>query len=120
MDLLKDNNYVPETDHSNSPIMQNIENALDAIAKLIKTSTTRYSFMDLLGDKGYVPQAQSSNHSILQDIEEAFDAVAAIVRTNTEDYNFMNLLSDNGYVPSNDYWVPKPSNDNDILIKVAS
>ena len=53
MDLLKDNNYVPETDHGKSPIMQTIENALSAHADFAKTRD--YNFMDLLNDKGQVP-----------------------------------------------------------------
>lgn len=55
MDLLKDNNYVPETDHSESSFMQYIEDAYEFIAKKVRTNTEDYGFMDLLNDNGYVP-----------------------------------------------------------------
>lgn len=56
MDLLKDYNYVPETDQNETSIFENIEDILAPIADFIKASAYEYDFMDLLNDKGYVTE----------------------------------------------------------------
>jgi hypothetical protein len=76
--------------------------------------------MDLLKDNNYVPETDQYNSPILQDIEDVFGNFADLIIANTTDYGFMELLNDKGYIPSNDFWLPKPSNDNDIILKLAS
>ena len=53
MDLLKDYNYVPETDHSENEYISTIKSTFNRLADLVRTND--YDFMDLLHDKGYVP-----------------------------------------------------------------
>ncbi len=59
MDLLKDNNYVPETDNGSNKLMQDIESLFDQISNIVTSKVTDYDFMDLLNDKGYVPAVES-------------------------------------------------------------
>lgn len=81
---------------------------------------TTYSFMDLLKDYNYVPETDHYATSIIDDIEEVFSPLADFFKAGTEDYDFMDLLHDKGYIPtpSNTVWIA--SNDNDIVIQVAS
>jgi len=68
MDLLKDYNYVPETDHYQNSILDDIEDAFAPIANIFKAGTEDYDFMDLLNDKGYVPiyyRAASNDNGIV-------------------------------------------------------
>jgi len=59
MDLLKDYNYVPETDHYENSIIDDIENVFAPLTNLVKTGARDYDFMDLLNDKGYSPAANN-------------------------------------------------------------
>lgn len=61
MDLLKDYNYVPETDHYELSILTNFEKVFDQLSDLVMISATDYDFMDLLKDKGY--SASLQNHA---------------------------------------------------------
>ena len=81
---------------------------------------TTYSFMDLLKDYNYVPETDHYETSLIDDIEEVFSPLANFFKVSTEDYDFMDLLHDKGYIPtlSNTVWIA--SNDNDIVIQVAS
>ncbi len=55
MDLLKDYNYVPEADRSETAVSQDFTKLVTSFSNFIKNKTTDYDFMDLLGDNGYVP-----------------------------------------------------------------
>jgi len=55
MDLLKEYNYVPETDRSEIRFPENIAALVEYFTDLVRSKTEDYDFMDLLGDKGYVP-----------------------------------------------------------------
>ena len=55
MDLLKDYNYVPETEKSAIEFPENISALVEYFTDLIKSRTEDYDFMDLLSDNGYVP-----------------------------------------------------------------
>ena len=55
MDLLKDNNYVPETDTNEKTFLEDIEDSILALGSYIKISAEDYSYMDLLADHGQVP-----------------------------------------------------------------
>jgi len=54
MDLLKEYDYVPETDHNETSIFDNFESFFAPITDFVKASADEYDFMDLLNDKGYV------------------------------------------------------------------
>jgi len=55
MDLLKDKNYVPETDHVSNELMHDIEKLFDQLTDIVTDNAADYDFMGLLNDKGYVP-----------------------------------------------------------------
>ena len=52
-DLLKEYNYVPETDLLETTYTQDINELIDTVSAFVKENTEDYDFMDLLGDKGY-------------------------------------------------------------------
>ncbi len=55
MDLLKDNNYVPE---AAAPIVEfptNVASVVEYFTDMLKNTSEDYDFMDLLSDNGYVP-----------------------------------------------------------------
>ena len=55
MDLLKDNNYVPE---AATPVVEfpaNVASMMEYFTDFVKSSSEDYDFMDLLGDNGYIP-----------------------------------------------------------------
>lgn len=77
--------------------------------------------MDLLKDYNYVPKTDHFEPSFIDEIEEVFSPIADFFKAGTDDYDFMDLLHDKGYTPTasnNAVWIA--SNDNDILIQVAS
>jgi hypothetical protein len=77
--------------------------------------------MDLLKDYNYVPETDHYETSFIDYIEESFSPLTNFFKAGTEDYDFMDLLHDKGYIPTpsnNSVWIA--SNDNDIVIQVAS
>jgi len=53
IDLLKEYNYVPETDLHETTYSQDINEIIDTVSGFVKENTEDYDFMDLLDDKGY-------------------------------------------------------------------
>jgi len=118
MDLLKDYNYVPETDHSENFFLLTIKSAYNRLADLVRTND--YNFMDLLKDNDYVPEIAEDNTSIILEIENGFNSLADFIEFNTSDYNFIDLLKDKGHVPGTVVTLPVASNDNEIILRQAS
>ena len=85
------------------------------------TFLNTYSFMDLLKDYDYVPDTDQNETSFMDEIEDVFSPIAEFFKAGSEDYDFMDLLHDKGYTPTaSDKAVWIASNDNDIVIQVAS
>lgn len=51
--MLKEYNYVPETDLHETTYSQDINEIIDTVSGFVKENTEDYDFMDLLDDKGY-------------------------------------------------------------------
>jgi hypothetical protein len=119
MDLLKDYNYVPETDHSENHFLSTIKNAYKNVSDFVKLNATSYGFMGLLHDNNYIPQIVKGKFSILDELENTYHTVIEMVEDNVVDYSFMNLLNDKGYVQVNGTYQLVAANDNFIVKKAA-
>tara|TARA_R110002073_G_scaffold13072_15_gene56231 strand:- start:190 stop:396 length:207 start_codon:yes stop_codon:yes gene_type:complete len=68
--------------------------------------------MDLLKDKGFAPQTDVTSLELVSVFNGLLGKLSSQVEQTTADYDFMDLMQDKGFVPT-------PSNDNDLNIKVA-
>lgn len=76
MDLLKEYNYVPETDLLETTYTQDINELIDTVSTFVKESTEDYDFMDLLGDKGYQSVNDNWVKAHSNDNRPTFEAVS--------------------------------------------
>jgi len=70
MDLLKEYNYVPETEKNEIEFPENIAALVAYFTDLVKSRTEDYDFLDLLDDKGYVPVNDNWIKSYINDNDE--------------------------------------------------
>jgi hypothetical protein len=120
MDLLKDYNYVPETDHSKNVFLTKVQGAFNRATNYLKLTSTGYDFMDLLKDNGYVPEIIEDETSIALEIENTYHNIVKMVEIEIAEYDFMDLLRDKGYVPTDAPYPLVAANDNDISDKKAA
>lgn len=55
MDLLKDYNYVPDTENETTKHSYNVKALIELVSNFVNSRTYDYDFMDLLTDNGYKP-----------------------------------------------------------------
>lgn len=113
MDLLKDHNYVPKTDHGSNDFISSFKDFFERTNGV----AADYNFMDLLNDHGQVPVIVEKENSIMLEIENGLSTVAEFIGKTTADYDFLNLLQDKGYGL---VAAPFAANDNQLILRQVS
>lgn len=114
MDLLKEYNYVPETNHGSSNVLDDVKNTYERVSE----TTSSYSFMDLLKDKGQVPEIVANDNSIFDEIEYGIESgIESIIQFVEEsaEYTIIDLLKEKQNTQT-----PVPANDNGHYMLQAS
>ena len=120
MDLLKDKGFAPQTDVTSNRVMSLFKGLVGALPLKVERLTAQYDFMDLMRDRGFIPEPTpvpvNDNIWASVDFASLANRVAGKldwhIEIPEEHHDFMDLMHDKGFVPM-------PSNDNDLTVRVA-